>query len=620
MQIAQTIKNVVKKTVDDFNIPTDMIPGTKDYDDRKRRMEAAQTVFTEWSESETIYNQVVNRITKLRDFYLGEKSQQWSGTPDGSLQLVVNLGATIVDLFTYLMTNNPPQIQIIPSGTGKTDQLRGNYYEDQARKIFQDAKFPLRFRDGVKNQVMLGFSWLYPFWNTLRKDGGSKGTYDLTNLNPFTTRVKFSSSDFSQVDSFITTKRLTPAKIKEIYNFDAIPDTDSQMLPRDFISADDDMTTVFRRYGQKDIITVINGREVGEREVHGFDRCPLYVINNITAPNDMVGHSEIERWQGLCQEINALLTAVSEIARDVGYPALLEYNNALGGRNPKLRGNKIPVKRSDAGEALAYLNNPATIEPLIKQTQFLIELLHFIALMPKAAAGIFSSSVTSGYQAQLSMQPATLTTNNRKLDWEEAIKQMLLDALVLIKRKDPGAFIIDLEDGKKFVMPDLFMHEIKVTWPENLPVDIAREVQNLVMGIQNNLTSIHQAVDKYNALMDMGTPSDTFDYLKQESNDPELSPERTAKIATLKQQLQQLDSNLQGAQGKLQEMRKMMNDGEVLPENLQATEQAQNPVNLARSAGQPLPGEGRAYPQNAREAVNPNSTGGKPVLPVKTQG
>lgn len=617
MQIVQKVKQLMSPKTGDFNISDTKIPNNMAYDERQRMMTLGQEVFTEWDESETLYSNVSNKLSNLRSFYLGETVQQWKTSPIGELQLTINLGATIIDLFTYLLSNNPPSVQILPSSPDKVSQVRSNFYEDLARKLMNDAKFNIRFRDAVKNQFMLGFAWIYPFWNSARKDGSKKGTFDLTNLNPFTTRVRFSSSDYNVVESFITHKRMTLAAIKREYNFEAISDKDSKMLPQDYETADDGMATVFKRYNDKDITTVINGQAVGKPVPHGFDKCPLYAINNIIVPNDVLGHSEIERWQELCQEINALLTAVSEIARDIGYPPLLEYNNALGGRNPKLRGNKVPVKRSETGEALSYLNNPATIEPLIKQAQFLIELLHFVSLMPKAAAGIFASSVTSGYQAQLSMQPATLTTNSRKLDWEGVIQSMLQDAIKLLKKKDPETFVIPTGTNSRYVVEDLAIHEIKVTWPENLPVDIAREVQNLVMGIQNNLTSIHQAVDKYNALMDMGTPSDTFDYLKQESNDPELSPDRTAKIAALKQQLQQLDGTLQGAQGKVDELRKMMNNGQApgLPENMQ---DPNNPVNIARSATSKAPEDQRAYPENARDAVSTNSTGGKPVLPVAT--
>jgi hypothetical protein len=503
--------------------------------------------------------------------------------------------------------------------TEPVSQAEANFKEDLTRRLFSDCYFHKRFRDGAKNQFMIGWTWLYPFWNKKNKLGGSKGTFDLSVLNPFTTRVKYKANDYEMIESFVTFQRMSQAEILKRYNLEALPDSEDTFVPKTFQAQDDGMTTVFFRYGENDIRVVINSREV-EKISHGLGFCPLVQVNNIIVPNDIHGHSEIERWKEIAQEINALLSGASEIARDLAYPPILEYNNALGGRKvAKWRGMQIPVKRSDRGEAIQFMQQTAQIVPLIKQTELLIELFHFVALMPKAAGGVFSANVTSGFQAKLAMQPATLTTDSRKIDWEWAIKQLVKMAFKILKKNNPEA--LKIKSGKKEIeISDVYDHEMQIVWPTNLPIDIAREIQNLVLGVQNNLTSLHQAIDRYNVLLGFGSTEDTVKFLKQEATDPELGPERALKVQEVKQKVEELLNGLDQMNEKLNAMRGQMNQGEnPLPESLAENARQNNPTNLTRSATSPLPEEQRNYPESGREAVVPESTGGVMIPPIRTR-
>lgn len=581
-------------------------------------------LFEEYNEGETLFSQIENDLTTYKDFYIGDKNAQWDGQPEGELKLVSNIGASIIDLFTYILANSPPTIQFVPMGADPVSQTRANFGEEMANRLLENARFPIKLRDGVKNQFMMGYSLLYPFWNKRRKDGGENGTYDLTVLNPFTTRVVFDSDDYESIKSFITWNRVNVDTVKEKYDYEAVPDAAIKILPSNYEHTDDDKVTVFTRFTDKEFYMVANGDVIDGPFKHGLDKAPIYKIDNVKTPGDVFGRPEIERWIGICQEINALLTAASEIARDLGYPPLLEINNALGGKKPhKWRNQKIPVRKSDKSEALRYLVNPAQIAPLLEQARFLIDLLHFVSLMPKAASGIFSSNVTSGFQAKLAMQPATLTTDGRKVDWNYLIKDMVKDAFKLLKEHDPEALKINIEgeDGEQIEMENIADHEIEVHWGETLPIDISRQVQNLIMGMQNNLTSVTQAVDRYNALMEMGSPTDTFSYLRQEANDPEISPDRALKVAKVGEQISKLSQTLDSANSKLTDLRSAMNNGEgPLPENLREARENANPNNLVRGASSPMPEERRPSSPTARESVNPNSTGGMVIPPIPGVG
>ena len=599
---------LVKKVLKPFGFKDPSQENVVDSDEYKEKydqMELAQKVFDEWDESESTYSQVFIRLTEDRDFYLGATNQQWSSSPEGSLQLIFNVGATIIDLFTYIVSNNTPNVQFIPEGVDSISQVKADFGETLTRKLLENAKFKKRFKDGVKQLFSLGFFIPYSFWNPDNKLGGEKGTWEISNLNPFTTRLRFAGDDYEQLLSFITVKRMLPSVVKEKYGFDALPDMELKMLPKTITLTDDGMVNVFRRYNDKTIITVVNGRAIKE-EKHNLGFVPARLMNNNIVTNDAFGYSEFYRWKPVAQELNALITAASEISRDLAYPPLLEINNSLGGRKvSKWRGQKIPVRVSDKGEGLRFMLNTAQIAPLLKQIQLLLDLFHFITLMPKAAAGIFEPSVTSGFQAKLAMQPATLTTENRKIDLEYLIKDMVRDAIRYLEKYDPDALTIKLDDGEDFKFEDLEKHEMQIVWPENLPVDIAREVQNLILGLQNNLTSVQQAVDKYNVMMGMGSPTDTVSYLKDEAEKPEISPDRALKVATAREKVQQLSGMLGGINNQLTQLRGSLNNG-------------QNPTNMARGATSPLPEEQRVSSQGP-ESVAPTSTGGVPV-PVGPQG
>ena len=622
--LIDTAKTAVIKVASAIGIKEENIGGTDANKEYVEELESGQEVLAEWNGNATVWSQLFSKMDEYRNFYLGENVEQGVSSLEGNIRVTANIGATIIDLFTYILANNPPEIQFYGDSTKEIDQKKADFKEDLTKRLFSDASFPKRFSDGAKTQFLIGWVLLYPFWNKRNHNGGDKGSFDISVLNPFTTRVKYRGDDYEQIESFITSKRVTQAEILKQYNYEAYADSEDPYIPKTIETQDDGMTTVFTRYGDEDIRWVINGREV-KKVKHGLNFTPVLQINNIKVPNDTHGHSEIERWEGLAQEINALLSAASEIARDLAYPPILEYNNALAGRQiPKWRGQKIPLKRGDRGEGVEYMMNPAKIEPLVRQTQILVDLLHFVALMPKAAGGVFEANVTSGFQAKLAMQPSTLTIDNRKIDWEWGIKRLVKMAFMILKQNNPEALRIPIgtEKNEEFVEIEVpYDHEMKVVWPENLPVDIAREIQNLVLGLQNNLTSLHQGIDRYNVLMGLGSSSETMEFLTQEADDPTLGPERALKVKEVQQKIQEILTAFQGVNSQLDQIRGNMGGGnESLPPNLAENARQNNPVNLARSATSPLPEEQRNYSEGARGRVATESTGGVAIPPTVMGG
>lgn len=575
-------------------------------------------VMSEWNSGDSLYNELYSKNVTYRSFYLGNDVEQGVANLEGDIKVKVNLGATIIDLFTYILTNNAPEVQFM-GDPDPVAQAEASFKETMTARLLADCNWPKRFRDGGKNTFLVGYTYLYPFWNKDNPLGGKKGTFDLTVLNPFVTRVKFKQSDFEKPESFITWFRMSPAAILEKYDFEALADSvDESNFPKSLQREEDGMVTVFRRYGAKSMDTVINGRCVEQIEYDlGF--CPLVPVNNIQMLNDIHGHSEIERWMDVAQEINVLLSAISEIVRDLAYPPIMEYNNALGMSKPqKWRKMLVPAKRSDRGESVEYLSNPAQISPMIQQVKELIALLHFVSLMPEAAGGIFPANVTSGFQAKLSMQSATLTTDDRKIDWEWALRQIVKMAFKLLEKNDPEALKIPTE-GKTVKITDVYDHEMKIVWPENLPIDIAREIQNLVLGLQTGMTSLHQAIDRYNVLEGMGTSEETIDYLKSEVDDPALSPDRSLKVNEVRAKIKDILQGLSDMNAQIAQKRTEMGGGAV-PPNMNPpgngtvnNNPEMNTNNIAMQGGNPA--EKKSYPPTGREAVVPESTGGVIIPP-----
>lgn len=582
-----------------------LIPGTTEYEELHKSKEIAMQVIKRWDDGETVYSQIRDRLASRRDLYLGNNSEQFGSSVEGDLRIVSNMTAAVVDLFVFLISNSPPSLQAIPASTNKVSQVEASIAEALAKRAFTDAKFHRKFRDSAKHLIgFAGFCWWYPFWNEEVKFNKKRGHCDLTLLNPWTTRVFYEDTDFEKISYFITIKRVAPEVVFDMYGIRALSDTENPFLPREIWGdgISDNKVTVFKQYDKKYVTTVVDNMVAEEPYEHGLDFTPLIQTNNIKVLNDAHGQDDVYRMLPVAQELNALISAASEIARDLAYPPILEYNTALGGRKvTKWRGNKIQVRRTDKGEAIEYLTNKAQIGPLLEQIRLLTDIFHFVSLMPKAAAGIFDSTVTSGFQARIAMQPATLAGENKKIDIEESIKELAKIFLYFIEKNSPEALKID--ENTRIV--NLHELDFDIIWPDNLPIDIAREIQNLVIGIQSNVTSVTQAIDKYNVLMGMGSTEDTLDYLRQESEEPDLNPDRALKLAQVKQLLAQVD---QAARQISQSL-----NPEALPPEQRPEAQGSN-LNNAMLENNPVPEEQNVPPATAREAVTPESTGGV-VLP-----
>ena len=582
-----------------------LIPGTPEYKSKDKALEVMRL----WEQGSTVYSQLQNRILDNKDFYEGVNRQQFNSTTlEGDLRITANMGATVLDLIVFLLSNNPPYVQAIPRGTDKVSQVEASIAEDLVAKALRDSNFHSTYKNTMKMFVAFaGFAWWFPFWNEDKEFGRKKNHVDLTLLNPLTTRVFFESTDYKKVSHFITTKRMLPETVYKMYDVAVSADSENPIIPSDIVGygLNDGKVTVFNDYDEKMVTTVIDNMVVEERE-HGLDFAPLILLNNVWLLNEAHGQTDLYRFLPIAQELNVLISAASELARDKAWPPLLEYNNALAGKKvAKWRNQKVPVRRTDKGESLEYLQNPGDIEALLTQIQLLMDIFHFISLMPKAAAGIFESTVTSGFQAKLAMQPATLSTESKKITVNDALQRLAKVYLYLIEKNNPEA--LQINDNTR--LQDLFEIDFKVVWPENLPIDIAREVQNLILGIQNNLTSVTQAIDKYNVMMGLGSTEETLSYLKQESKDTEVNPDRALKIAQVSQTLAQITQAISSIQQKV--------DGGLLPPELagegtpeDATMAEQNDVNFQRGAAGPLPDEQGVVADTATEAVPTESTGG----------
>ena len=586
------------------------IPGTTEHEELLTSQRKALEVMDWWGKGETVSSQIRSRLKRNRDFYLGERYMQFDERQtEGELRVTVNVGATVIDLMVFLLTNSSPSIQVTPATNDRSGQLEASFAEDLANEALARANFPRKFRDSAYDFLLGGFYWWYPFWNTEKKYGKKVNKFDFSKLNPNWTKVFYADDDYETIPRFITLKRLTPEKIFTDYDgFVARPDSENIFITKEMFGEgiDWDKTSVFREYDATHVTTIIDNR-VARTEKHDFDFAPIFQANNRYVLNDPHGHDEVTRFLPVAQELNMLISATSEISRDLGWPAILENNGALGGKKlPKMRGNKIPLRRTDKGESLEYLINPADIGPMLRQIELLLDLFHFVALLPKAAAGIFDSSVTSGFQAKIAMQPATLNTDNKRINIDESIVNLVNSALYLIEKNDPKS--LEIDENTRLV--DLHSLKKRVVWPDNLPVDAAREIQNIILGLQNSLTSVTQSIDRYNVISGLGSTEETLSNLQKESGDAKLSPDRSLKVAQVSKTL----ADIQVALSQMSEKVAGEPDqpGIQIPENFLP---GGNQTNAERALGGRSPDEARTSPDTAREAVTPESTGGTVLTP-----
>src|SRR3990172_3113849 len=473
---------------------------------------------TSLTEANDVYSASDIDPEEWKKFYLG--TNQWDDIkPEGELKVTVPITSVMVDQHVQMFSAAPPKINFKPPTSSAVDRLKAQVAEDQVKKVLYHSQFPQIFHEGVTDIAQLGEIFLYLYLDSKDDRGGTKGTIKLMTLSPSYTRPIHGQGFKFHPTGFVFWERMSPEMVEQRYGKEISSDSNYQYVSSLNLSqVEEKKVSVFHFIDDKDYLTVAGGEEL-DYGAHDSGFVPMNRVGQIYVPDSINSFPLLYRVDSVQQMLNLLFSAGLELALDLSYPALLEYNNALGSQKvTKWRRKKFKVRRSDKGEALSYLTPQANPQVLLNQIKSLIDLSYLLLQMPPVAMGVIEGQITSGFQAKVYQQPATVKQGSWAIYWRTALQDMSNKILRLIKGKYPSAISIELPTGEKFSLDGVENYEVNVDFVESTPTDDLRKAQMMIMRFQAGLISLYQA------LQEMGeeNPSDSIDLMRQESNDPEI--------------------------------------------------------------------------------------------------
>lgn len=557
----------------------------------------------------SVYDADLHRLSGAKDFYTGENNSQWQGVQqEGDLKVTVPVTSAILQQFIALLTNIPPKFSLLMESPKPVDKARAEIGEDLLEKVLKDDGFIKKFKRMGTDYHIFGRTYIQPWFDRLDETGSKKGTVKVSVLNPFTTRVIYDSLDYTTPLRYITFSQMHPDEIRRRWDVTAFPDSEYRILPTSVPAAKEGMTTVFNYVDEEIASIIVNDKEVQLGE-HGWGFLPLIKIDKNEVPGEPFGYPllYLPDVRPLQKQLNLLFSAALELALDLAFPPILEYNKALQGlKVEKWRRRKIPVKRTDKGESLAYFTPGADMAALLTQIERVLDMIHFTTQMPRAALGLPQANTTSGFQMRLQMQPAAMQVESAQIDFDWAFQKMVKMILKILEKEQPSIFTLDLEDGQKVELKELWRTGVHLEWQPTTPVDQFRKVQMEMLKLQNSLTSLYQAIE---AIGD-SNPQNTIDMMKQEAELADVAPDRVIKVAQARQAARAFVEQAGATASRLSDQIK-------LPEELRQAADMLNEKNALMGLGEDRR-EPKLSPETAREAVTFESTaegGGAPPPP-----
>lgn len=570
----------------------------------KERVTELEAVFRRANDT---YNSSDIDPDEWKKFYLG--SNHWDTiSPEGELKVVIPLPAICLDQHVFLFTNKTPKVNFKAPSASPFDRVKAQVAEDLIHTALYDSKWASLFQDATMTMAQMAEVYLYPNWDVEDKKRSPQGTAKLDFLSPTTTRIVYGRGYRFKPSGFIFWERYDPAEIASLWGVKNIP-TDGSYEYTGTLNlslVDKEKATVFT-YIDDEIYSIYAGGKELKYGEHNYGFVPISQLKQIFVPDSVGSLPLMYHIDAIQQQLNLLFSAALELALDLAYPPMLEYNNALGGKKiRKWRRRKIKVRRSDKGESLSYLapvGNPAI---LLEQIRSLIDLTYLIMQMPPAAMGVVKTQVTSGFQAQVYQQPASTKQASWGVQWTIGLQDACTKLLQLIAKKDPEALNLTLDSGEKVKLEGLDKYEISIDFGERTPIDEVRKTQMMMLRLQNNLISVYQALEE----LGDDNPYDTMAIMKEEATDPALFPEKAMKVAKARQVVQQLLGQTMGGikamGGGVEASPELM---QRLPPEMQEQMTMENETNALRGLGGRREEERRGYPAGGRERVAEASVG-----------
>lgn len=451
-----------------------------------------------YSKFSALTSETASRVSRNLDdknFYLGEYSEHWDDSPNvGDVRPIVNYSAAIVNKYADLLTaGEVPGIQVISPSEDEQVKAYASAAENILYRVLDHNQFARLMHYGAVNGSMLGDTFFHIYWDAEKTVGGAKGSVVINNVSPFFIRVGFARDNWDDIDYWISESRVSPSFVKNKWGIE-VPATYSMATTASggsSINAPFDSSPVESSKTYIPMVTLCEYHDaekdailVGDQAVlvkqnsgnHG-----LYHIRNRTAPNEPWGYPDHYNIKEQVKSLNKLHGQAQEIVKYHAAPAIIDKGNVLGGKRLKSRSNVvITTTPYGPGEGLEYLQWSGNIFPVDQLIKEVTTNIHDLAEMPAAAFGSYQPGTASGFALSIQMQPTLMRVKiKQNAEWGPNLTEMFHYILKLI-----------IENDKSVKLPkEVADFDIRIRFPNPLPREDAREIQNAVALVTNKLTS-----------------------------------------------------------------------------------------------------------------------------------
>ena len=438
------------------------------------------------------------RITKNledKNFYLGEHTEHWDLPAEvGTIHPIVNYSAAVINKYSDLLTAGEiPGLQVLPPTQKQVDKANASGAENLVYRILDVNYFARSMHYASVNGSMLGDSFFFVHWDPDKEVGGKKGSPVIESISPFFVRVGFAKDNWDEIEYWISESRMSPTAIKAKWDVDVDASMAMPTAPSGGSTANApfDGSPIESNKTYIPMVTVVNYHDknkdavlIGDEAIflknndghHG-----LFHIRNRTAPNEPWGYPDHYNIKDSNKLLNQLHSRAQEIIKYHAAPIIIDKGGVLGGRKIKSRSNTVITTAAyGPGEGLEYLQWDGNLFPVDKQIDITTKTIHDLAEMPAAAFGSFQPGDQSGFALTIQMQPTLMRVKiKQNAEWGPNLVEMFRYLLKLTLDKD-----------KSIQLPKAVADfDIKIHWPNPLPREDAREIQNQVALITNGVIS-----------------------------------------------------------------------------------------------------------------------------------
>lgn len=476
---------------------------------------------------------------KLREFYRGK---QWQfKKAGGGIMRVYNYCFSVVENMVAFLANQGPEMNSVPrDNSNAIERSRSEAITNLLSKVHDANKLPLVFQKGVRTGSITARTCVFgPFWDAKTK------TIRYWNIErPEAIRPIWRDENYNNLIGFTNEYQMNIDAFKrdfgdELRKRDINLDT---IVPLTKGSGGDGLQSITKpswervttETDRKDLVWVQeyyddtysmtrvcygSGKwQTVEFLTHDYGFVPLLFIPNIHSPGEMDGTSDIENILDAQVSYNESKSNEEDIVRQVAYSALWGKNlenysvietsaGMIYSFNDEAEINALPRSENPTVLANFAVGLQGDMINLSGQNQ---------ALYPGGARQVLAST---GRALSVLMQGINNKTSLRKGFWEDAIRTLNRNILILAEKKIPNAK--KLIDGN--FNTQVFISSVLLR-------DVTEEINKFNHKIQSLTTTQKN--------LGINSPSEEQKLMKEELKDPILMAEIARQPGLLQQIIQ----------------------------------------------------------------------------------